>query len=168
MATKVYTWTPAEAAPGPCPAFDRHPRARYLSLTKDRHSHVKGPPSALAPRPHLAQDDRRRQNRTTTTTNDDDDDDNDSQDDRGRETHNRLDSHNDDDQRIVDEHNLIYSPHLTLHPSSRGPQSHLLSSLLDSTQRKLAISPVAPSRAPLCNATSAPPPFRPPRSCSPL
>ena len=26
-----------------CPALDRHPRARHLSLTKDRHSHVKGP-----------------------------------------------------------------------------------------------------------------------------
>lgn len=26
-----------------CPALDRHPRARHLSLTKDRHSHVEGP-----------------------------------------------------------------------------------------------------------------------------
>lgn len=26
-----------------CPAHDRHPHAGYLSLTKDRHSHVKDP-----------------------------------------------------------------------------------------------------------------------------
>jgi hypothetical protein len=51
----VYTWTPAGGAWTVCPALDRHPRARHLSLTKDRHSHVKGPSSALAPRrrPHF-------------------------------------------------------------------------------------------------------------------
>ena len=54
-----------------CPALDRHPRARHLSLTKDRHSHVKGPQvcsratttSLVAPCTW-----------TTIKTNDDDDD----------------------------------------------------------------------------------------------
>lgn len=37
---------------GPCPALDRHPHARHLrGLTKDRHSHIKGPPNLNATSP---------------------------------------------------------------------------------------------------------------------
>lgn len=43
LPSHVYTCTPAGGAWTVCPALDRHPRARHLSLTKDRHSHVKGP-----------------------------------------------------------------------------------------------------------------------------
>lgn len=54
-----------------CPALDRHPRARHLSLTKDRHSHVKGP--RLLSRHDdltcLACSDDGRTTTTTTTTN---------------------------------------------------------------------------------------------------
>ena len=37
----TYIHARPQAAPGPC--VQPHPRARHLSLTKDRHSHVKGP-----------------------------------------------------------------------------------------------------------------------------
>ena len=71
LPSHVYTCTPAGGAWTVCPALDRHPRARHLSLTKDRHSHVKGPQvcsratttSLVAPCTW-----------TTIKTNDDDDD----------------------------------------------------------------------------------------------